>query len=82
MDRRSQGSPCADEKKCTDVALPVVVFAHRRYPGNRVLAEYRNLDILLLAVHYQLRVVVRTYRQIQVAALADLAQKTLKKFKL
>jgi hypothetical protein len=82
MDRRSQGSPCADEKKCTDVALLVVVFAHRRYPGNRVLAEYRNLDILLLAVHYQLRVVVRTYRQIQVAALADLAQKTLKKFQL
>jgi hypothetical protein len=60
----------------------VAFFPHRRYPGNRVLAEYRSFDILLPVVHYQLRVVVRAYREIQVAALADLAQKTLNKFQL
>jgi hypothetical protein len=60
----------------------VAVFPHCRYPGNRVLAEYGNFDILLLVVHYQLRLAVRAYRQIQVPTLADLAQKTLKKFQL
>ena len=82
MGRRSQGSPRADEKECTNLALPLAVFLDRRYPGDRVLAEYRILDILLLAVHYQLRMVVRPYCQIPGAALADLAQKTLKKIQM
>jgi hypothetical protein len=60
----------------------VVVFPHRCYPGNGVLAEYRNFDILQFVVCYQLRMVVRAYCQIQVTALADLAQKTLKKIQM
>jgi hypothetical protein len=82
MGGRPQRSPRADEKECAHLALPVAVFPHCRYPRNRVLAEYGNFDILLPVVHYQLRMVVRAYREIQVAALADLAQKTLKKFQL
>jgi hypothetical protein len=77
MDCRSQGSARTDETECTHVALPVAVFTDCGYPGKRVLAEYRTPDILLFVVRYQLRLVVRAYRSIQVPAMADLEQKEL-----
>ena len=77
MDRGPQGSARADETECTHLALLVVVFIDRGYPGNRVLAEYGTADILLFVVHYQLRLVIRAYCSIQVSTLADLEQKEL-----
>jgi hypothetical protein len=58
----------------------VAVFTYRGYPGNRVLEEYRGFDILLFVVRYQLRLVVRAYRPIQVATLAHLEQKKLSEY--
>ena len=77
MDGRPQGSTRTDETECAHFALPVVFFIDCGYPGNGVLAEYRASDILLFVVHYQLRLVVRAYRSIQVPTLADLEQKEL-----
>jgi hypothetical protein len=77
MDCRPQGSARTDETECAHFALPVAVFTDCGYPGNRVLAEYGTPDILLFVVHYQLRLVVRAYRSIQVPAMAHLEQKEL-----
>jgi hypothetical protein len=79
MDCRPQGGARTVETECTHFALLVAVFTDCGYPGKRVLAEYRTPDILLFVVHYQLRLVIRAYRSIQVPAMAPLEQKELTK---
>ena len=62
-----------DAAQCADVALSVDFIADGGGSGHPVLAPYGDLVNLRFIVYRQLRLAIRAYCSIQVAALADLA---------
>ncbi|MNL86308.1 hypothetical protein D3C87_2149670 [compost metagenome] len=71
MDRRPQGSACADAPQLDDITLSVAVFADGRDSSDLALAAYRLIDFLFHFIHGVVRLVIFPHHPIQVATLDD-----------